>query len=94
MYCRNEQYKSFLCKARNLLNSLENTKTTIISKSATVTARVPWASHKWASTRENLSLGGGGGGGGVANNTSADQPAHPRSLISAFVVRFFESSTC
>ena len=28
---------------------------------------------------------------GVANNTGADQPAHPRSLISAFVIRFFES---
>ena len=34
---------------------------------------------------------GGGGGGGVANNTGADQPAHPRSLISAFVVRFIET---
>ena len=31
-------------------------------------------------TRENLSSG-------VANNTGADQPAHPRSLISVFVVR-------
>ena len=28
---------------------------------------------------------------GVANNTGADQPAHPRSLISAFVIRFWES---
>ena len=28
---------------------------------------------------------------GVANNTDADQPAHPRSLISAFVIRFLES---
>ena len=26
---------------------------------------------------------------GFANTTGADQPAHPRSLISAFVVRFF-----
>ena len=26
-----------------------------------------------------------------ANNTCADQPAHPRSLISAFVIRFLES---
>ena len=26
---------------------------------------------------------------GFANNTGADQPAHPRSLISAFVIRFF-----
>ena len=25
---------------------------------------------------------------GFANNTGADQPAHPRSLISAFVIRF------
>ena len=29
-----------------------------------------------------------------ANNTGADQPAHPRSLISAFVVRFLERSIC
>ena len=28
---------------------------------------------------------------GFANNTGADQPAHPRSLISAFVIRFLES---
>ena len=37
-----------------------------------------------ASTRENLSSG-------LANNTGADQPAHPRSLISAFVIRFLKS---
>ena len=29
-----------------------------------------------------------------ANNTGADQPAHPRSLISAFVIRFLESTIC
>ena len=28
---------------------------------------------------------------GLANNTGADQPAHPRSLISAFVIRLLES---
>ena len=28
---------------------------------------------------------------GFANNTGADQPAHPCSLISAFVIRFLES---
>ena len=44
----------------------------------------------WASSRENLSSGGGGGGS--ANNTGADQPAHPRSLISAFVIRFLKST--
>ena len=27
----------------------------------------------------------------MANNTGSDQPAHPRSLISAFVIRFSES---
>ena len=27
---------------------------------------------------------------GFANNTGADQPAHPRSLISAFVIRFWK----
>ena len=39
----------------------------------------------WASPRENLSSG-------FANNTGADQPAHPCSLISAFVIRFLEST--
>ena len=39
-----------------------------------------WVKHNWASTRENLSLV-------FANNTGADQPAHLRSLISAFVIR-------
>ena len=28
---------------------------------------------------------------GFANNTGADQPAHPRSLINAYVIRFLES---
>ena len=37
---------------------------------------------------------GGGGGGGVANNTGADQPAHLRSLISAFVIRVLASIIC
>ena len=30
---------------------------------------------------------------GFANNTGADQPAHPRSLIRAIVIRFFLKST-
>ena len=38
----------------------------------------------WALTRENLSLG-------FANNKGTDQPAHPRSLISTFVIRLLES---
>ena len=29
---------------------------------------------------------------GVANNTGADQPVHPRSLISAFVIRVLKST--
>ena len=29
-----------------------------------------------------------------ANNTGADQPAHPRSLISTFVIRFLGSDIC
>ena len=29
---------------------------------------------------------------GFANNTGADQPAHPCRLISAFVIRFLESN--
>ena len=35
-------------------------------------------------TQENLSSG-------FANNKSPDQPAHPRSLISTFVIPFLES---
>ena len=31
---------------------------------------------------------------GFTNNTGADQPAHPRSLISAFVIRCLESTIC
>ena len=31
---------------------------------------------------------------GFANNTGADQPAHPHRLISAFVIRFLESIIC
>ena len=31
---------------------------------------------------------------GFANNKGADQPAHLRSLISAFVIRFFENIIC
>ena len=41
-------------------------------------------SVKWASTRENLFSG-------FANIKGADQPAHPRRLISAFVIRFLKS---
>ena len=29
-----------------------------------------------------------------ANNTGTDQPAHPRSLISAFVIHFLENIIC
>ena len=32
--------------------------------------------------------------GGVANNTGADQPMHPRSLISVFDIRFLERIIC
>ena len=39
----------------------------------------------WAATRGNLWF---------ANNTGADQPAHSRSLISAFVIRILESIIC
>ena len=42
---------------------------------------------KRASSRQNLSSG-------VCENTGADQPAHPRRLISAFVIRFLESTIC
>ena len=32
--------------------------------------------------------------GGFANNTGADSPAHPRSLLSTFVIRFVEIIIC
>ena len=45
-------------------------------------------SHEiWVSTQENLSSG-------FVNSTGADQPAHPGSLIRAFVIRFWESIIC
>ena len=31
---------------------------------------------------------------GFANNEGADQPAHPRSLINAFVIRYLQSTIC
>ena len=31
---------------------------------------------------------------GFANNTGADQPAHPRSLINAFVIRILKRIIC
>ena len=40
----------------------------------------------WASMQETLSSG-------FANNKGVDQPAHPHSLISAFVILFLESIT-
>ena len=39
--------------------------------------------NKWASSRKKLFLS-------YANNEGADQPVHPRSLISAFVIRCME----
>ena len=41
--------------------------------------------RKWTKSWENLFLS-------YVNNKSADQPAHPRSLISAFVVRCLDSN--
>ena len=34
------------------------------------------------------------GRGGVANNTGADQPARPHSLVNAFVICALEGSIC
>ena len=42
-----------------------------------------WSHIKWAPSWENLFLP-------YANNKGADQPAHPRSLISTFVVRYLD----
>ena len=43
-----------------------------------------WVHNNWAYTRENLSSV-------FANNTGADQPVHPHSLISAFDIHLLES---
>ena len=40
--------------------------------------------NNWATSWENLFLP-------YANNKGADQPAHPRSLISAFIIRRLDS---
>ena len=42
---------------------------------------------KWVSLLKNRSLGGWGGG---PNSKGADQPAHPRRLISTFVICLLE----
>ena len=44
----------------------------------------PFSTNIWASFQENLSSG-------LANNTGKDQPEHPRRLISAIVIRLWES---
>ena len=44
--------------------------------------------HPYGPRREKTCLRG------FANNTGADQPAHSRSLIRAFVIPFFESIIC
>ena len=49
-------------------------------------ARPKWVMRRgfnWASSRENLTLL-------YANNTGADQPVHPRILVSTFVIRLLE----
>ena len=43
-----------------------------------------YASYNWATSRENLFYP-------YANNKGAEQPAHPRSLISTFVIRYSDS---
>ena len=51
-----------------------------------------WESEK---TRKNITIGPQRGKTclrGFTNNTDADQPAHPRSLISAFVIPFWKVS--
>ena len=45
----------------------------------------------WLINGPRSSGGGGVGGGGAENNKGADQPAHPRRLISTFIIRFLES---
>ena len=49
------------------------------------------AAHNWASAREKPVFKGGGANN---NNIGADLPAHPRRLISAFVIRISESIMC
>ena len=43
-----------------------------------------FGNSRWALMQDNLSLG-------FANNKDTDQPAHPCSLISAFVICLLES---
>ena len=49
---------------------------------------MPHCSKSHGPRREKICLRG------LANNTGADQPAHPRSLISAFVIRFLKRIIC
>ena len=47
--------------------------------------KVFWITFKYGPGREKICLRG------FANNKGADHPAHLHRLISAFVIRFFES---
>ena len=58
----------------------------LLKKDKYMTPAQSWSSH--GPRREKTCLRG------FANNTGADQPAHPRSLISAFIIRFLESIIC
>ena len=68
---------STLANSENIDEMLHNVvNSRFYSKSTYVTI--------WVSTQEKLSSG-------FMNNIGADQPAHPRRLLSAFVIRVLES---
>ena len=66
-----------LCSAELSMNLFYN----LGARLYTVTSQ----SDNWLSTRENLTLV-------YANNKGANQPSYPRSLISALVIRYLEST--
>ena len=74
------QFKHETNPARSVMNSMQNNEPLDMSKASLIQRYVIICA--W--NRENLSLG-------LAFNKGADQPAYPRSLISAFVIHLLES---
>ena len=70
-----------LAKIQVLQLSVTDESIRILSTNEPFQSSLSMSSLIRASTREKLSSG-------VVNNKDADQPAHPRRLISAFVIRF------
>ena len=73
---------TYACYVTGSFSCLQHNQVTGVGKSAR------YYNAKIGPRREKTCLRG------FANNTVADQPAHPRSLISAFVIRFLERIIC